>query len=413
MSLNYGSDAETQFGEILSILSKRGDLIDHVGRGDDANFDRRLLVVTNGFDVTDTVESAVHANIVNRLDDVDLPLLQSNIRSARDSMIFGRTVTNPGLAYLWLKALGLQGKLAPTTGVEYIFDESFTDGTVAILQRKGIIGEVRNDMELTVNSQRITANGVTFGAFTPKQNNVGLLTLTTMTGESHVPSSTFNLICNNNSATRPEFDVSIALSRIQKLWSGEDIFEGRRVLTAEKAWEDGFTGLSLEFTRTGLASPTVIDADALFSSESVATPHDGDSDIGVFHIRVTRQSGEPRWLIECFADSSLTTKTGRVTTNSGSGNITLVLTCNNGSALTFDFQRTTADAAMAAPGNISTPNSFDIDNPREGDHWTRTVTNDEVGNFATLMMKLGIRMSLPVTGTNLWLDSLALPYQIT
>lgn len=413
MSLNYGSDAETQFGEILSILSKRGDLIDHVGRGDDANHDRRLLVVTNGLDVTDTVESAIHANIVNRLDEVDLPLLQSNIRSARDEMIFGRTVKTPGLAYLWLKALGLQGRAAPTVSTEYIYDDLLTDGTVAILHRRGIIGVVREDMELAANDQRITANGVTFGSFTPKQNNVGLLTLTTMTGESYVPSSTFNLVCANNSATRPEFNVSIALSRTQKLWTGEDVFEGRRVLTAEKAWEDGHTGLTLEFTRTGLASPTVIDADALFSAESVATPHDGDSDLGIFHIKVTRQSGEPRWLIECFSDSSETTKTGRVTTASGAGNVALVLTCNNGSALSFSFQRTTADTAMASVGNTSTPNSFDIDNPREGDHWTRTVTNDEVGNFATLMMKLGIRMSLPITGTNLWLDSLALPYTIS
>jgi len=413
MSLAYGSDAETQFGEVMSILSKRGIVLDHMVRGDAAAHDRRLLVVANGLDTADVDEAAVYANIVNHLDDVSTAALRNIIEAERDAFLFGTTKQRPGLAYMWMKDLGIAGNKIPTAIADYAYDESLTDGTVAILHRLGIIGAVRGDMELAANDQYITANGVTFGTFTAESGNQGTLAVTTMTGESHVPSCTMRLRCTNNSATRPEFEVWMSMTEAQRLWTGEDVIRGRRPLVAEKDWEDGWTGLSLKFTRSGLAAPTVTDTDALFSSESVATPHDGDSNLGKFYLRVTRQANAPIWLIECFSDAAYTTKTGRVTTAAGAGNVSLTLTCNNGSVLSFDFQRTTAASAMASTGDTSVGNIIDIVNPRQDDEWYRTCTNDAAGNFATLMMKLGIRMSLPVSGTNLWTDSLAAPYTLS
>ena len=58
---------------------------------------------------------------------------------------------------------------------------------------------------------------------------------------------------------------------------------------------------------------------------------------------------------------------------------------------------------MPATGDTADA-QWDIETPRLGDKWTRSLTNDYAGVFATKILKLW-RASLPIAGANLWTDA--------
>lgn len=401
MAINY-TTLQVQFAALLVIARKQAMRKEHALLSDNANYDRRLLVQASGFSTSDNQENVVLGNVMDWLNDSELPAMRDRIADLRSACIEDR---EQGLAKIIMEDLGLsESDLGTSEFIDYVYDSSLTDGTIAIKERRGILGALRRDMELAAIGQYVTANAVGFGAFTALAANVGTLAVTSMTGESHCPAGTLYFECVDDTVDAPKLAVN--LIQTVEAWDGRTFLAGDNRLTCEKSWQDGPTGITCVLTRSGLASPTeVADASNLFATVSFGTPKERDSNKGIFYIRVTRQN-EPDWLIEFFADAAFTRKVGHFTSDGVAGTETFTAQAlNGGTTVTFTFSRANAAAAMAAVGNTATA-TYNILTPRLGDKWYRATTNNDAGNFSTCIRELWPG-SLPIAGANLWTDALA------
>lgn len=397
MSLNY-TKIQTQFGAVLRNLRKIEALIDHAIKADNANYNSRLLTQTNGFDLNIDVEKRAHGKQVAHYDgplQSALRTLWQNYRAqiANDEDFFG--VIDAGL--------GLSEDDLGAGAIDYVYDT--TAGNISIVNRLGFLGALYNDM--IAQAQRVAANGVTAGSFTAKSGNRGLLTVSAMSYLSHTLSGTLVFEVIDESVDQPIIKVS--LETLEKTYDNLLVIEADNGLNVDKTFEDGPTGLSATLVRTGLASPTESgDGGAIFSSTIISTPKEDDMNGGVLQVRVTRQATGDTWLLEFFNSSARTasTKVGSATTNTAVGTASIDTTLKNGTRFQSTFDRAAAAVVMPSAGNNDDDISFDIETPRIGDRWTRDVTNDYVGSFATKIAKAW-RMSLPVSSGSQWTDSLA------
>jgi len=398
VAVNYTS-LQVQFGALLRIARKIEARMIHARQADNANYDRRLLVAANGFATTDTDEAKALAHYTSWLDDTEVAILRDRFVSFRSAI----EDKDSGLGMILKNDLLASAEDIAAPWIRYKYDNTLTDGTIAILRREGIFGALRRDMELAAISQYVVTNVVTFGALTALSGNLGLLTATSASAESHCPSGTLVIECVSETVHRCEMKLQIELGTAM-LPDGTSLIFGDNVLRAEKSWQDGPTGITCVLTRSGLASPTtVVDEGGCFSAETFATPHGSDCDLGNYYVRTTRQAAAPIWLIEFFADSARTRKVGRHTEAAGAGNVAISVTLSNGTVFTANFERTAAGVEMPATGDTADA-QWDIETPRLGDKWTRSLTNDYAGVFATKILKLW-RASLPIAGANLWTDA--------
>ncbi len=397
MSLTY-LKISTQFGAVLRNLRKIEALIDHAVKADNANYNRRLLTQTNGFDQTIDAEARAYGKQLTHFDgplQSALRTLWENYRAEIESVddFFGVIDAGLGLSDIDLKA----------GAIEYVYDT--TNGVISIVERRGFLGALYNDM--IAQSQKVAANGVTAGSFTAKSGNRGLLTVSAMTYLSHTLSGTLVFEVIDESVDQPVIKVS--LETLEKTYDNLLVIDADNGLNVDKAYEDGPTGLTAALVRTGLATPTESgDGGAIFSSTVIANPKEADMNGGVLQVRVTRQSSGDTWLIEFFNSSArlASNKVGSATTNTAVGTASLDVTLRNNTRFTATFDRAAAAVVMPAAGNTDDDISFDIETPRLGDRWTREITNDYVGSFSTKIAKAW-RMSLPVTSGSQWTDSLA------
>ncbi len=397
MALNY-TKIQTQFGAVLRNLRKIEALIDHVIRATDASHNRRLLTQANGFDTTVDVEARAHGKQLAHFDGPlvsSLRTLWTGYRSEieHEDDFFG--VIDAGL--------GLSAEDLNAAAIKYVYDT--TNDVISIVNRLGYLGALYNDM--IAQAQRITPNVVSAGAFTAKSGNRGLLTVSSMTYLGHMLTGTLVFECVDETVDQPKLQVT--LETAEKTYDDLLVIEADNDLNIDKTYEDGPTGLSASLVRTGLTAPTETgDNGNIFSATTISTPKEGDMSGGVLQVRVTRQSSGDTWLIEFFSTSArtLSTKVGSATTNTTVGTAALDVPLRNGTRFQSTFDRAAAAALLTVAGNQDDDISFDIKTPRKGDRWTREVTNDYAGKFATKIAKAW-RASLPTSSGSLWTDSLA------
>lgn len=255
-------------------------------------------------------------------------------------------------------------------------------GQIVITRRRGYWGSLYNQM--VDDSETIRKNVLSFGAFTPGPANVGLLAVAgspTFAGMDHTLSGVIRWTCTSQNVDKPQLSCQLELTK--PLPDGTTVIVADNPVTPGFSFEDGQTGLSFEIdldamTKSGDAGGPI------FSSETFTLPSANDTNLGIFYIKVTRQASGPTWLIEWFNNSDTSNPLNlvqRKTINGAAGTVTGQVMLRN-SVFSFSFNKTNAAADMPAATNTRTV-TYDIHTPREGDFWTKTVTNDETGNFAT------------------------------
>lgn len=368
---------------------------------DVSHFRRVLYAAGTGFLQDDTEEAAVYADLCAHFDDLASAL--SEKWSAYRTRIEG--------TFFDLLKRDLPASAEKDAGGAIDYDYENIDGAITISARNGVLGALRKDM--ITQTQYVTANVIAFtgGVLVADSGNRGSVpTVNSMVGLSHTLAGTMVYTVNSESVTAPELNVSIELP--YPLPDGTEIIKGDNVLTLEKSWEDGPTGITQQLTRPGLAAPTEAgDAGNIFSATSFTTPKTGDMAGGILYVRITRQALDT-WLIEYFNDSSLSTRVGSDTTSTLVGNFVIAAkVLKNGTHFNTTVDRAAANVALPAVGNSQTT-TFDIKTPRIGDRWTIPVTNNGAGVIASKVAQLW-RWSPPVAGAVLWADANAVSLVIT
>lgn len=390
------ADNQVILGAYLKNMRKIEALIEHAIRSDNANYNSRLLVAASGYDQSVTVEKRAYGSQTTFFGGPMYDALAQLFRDFRSKM----ESTADYFGYL-ADAMGLAKADKDAGAIKYVYEE--VAGVIAIVDHLGYLGALRRDM--LAQAFYVVANGVTFGSFTADPGNRGTLSVSAMTGLSHMLTGTLIFECEDETVDQPKLKVSLELAK--PLPDKTTLIEADNLLNVDKAYEDGPTGLSCTIARSGLAAPTKTgDGSTLFSgTTTIATPSEGDMAGGVLQCRVTRQAVAPIWLLEFFSDSSRTIKVGRATTDGTSGTAAIDVTLKSGTRFQHStFDRAAAHAALAAAGDNDDDISFDIKTPRKGDRWTRVATNDEVGVFATKLAKLR-RVSLPTSGSSQYTES--------
>lgn len=395
MAVNYAT-LQIQVASLLQLLRKREAAIIHARDASSSDFDRRRLTQTNGFSTSDDDQAKVLTALTNYFDARDVQAKIASYVTLRAAI----EDSTSGLGLILKEDLNAPASDVASAWIDYAYDTSLTTGQIAILERTGLFGLLRRQMEL--DAQFVEPHDVEFDPLVAYEDNVGELVEFDESAESHTPSGVVVLECTDDTVDNPRFRVSIDLDR--PLPDGREILNGDNDLQAEQYWEDGETGMTMLYRRPGLALPTeTLDEGGIFSAVSIATPSERDGNKGLFYERTTRQSTGPTWLIEFFADAAFTRRRGRATSNTAVGTETFTTTLNGGTALTYTFDRAAAAVENPAANDTSSA-TWDIVTPRIGDRWTRVVVNLDLGQYGR-EARQAWRGSFPTTGATKWTDA--------
>lgn len=254
-------------------------------------------------------------------------------------------------------------------------------GQISILKRRGFLGTLRTQMIADVQS--IQKNTVTFGTFTAVAGNLGTLAVAgspTFAGEDHTLAGTITWTCTDDTVDAPKLSCVVELTR--PLPDGSTSLTAENSVTVGKSFQDGQTGLLFQLD-LGAVVKTGDAGSPVFSLESMTKPSEGDTNKGLFYLKVTRQAVAPIWLIEWYNNSDTANPQNLVQRTTADGTVgTIAKTIFRTSVLNFTFSMANANTDMPSTGNTRTV-TYDLKTPRLGDKWTRTITNAEAGNFAS------------------------------
>lgn len=279
---------------------------------------------------------------------------------------------------------------------EYDDDLRGLTGQTTVTRRGGVLGNLERFM--VAASETIRTNGVVLGAVTAQlSGNRGVLTETTVGGgRSHALSGTLVMHCINEAIGRTEFSIENRLAN--KLPTGEETIEGDNTVLVTGIspsgvdYEDGPLGVTLQlryaaFVETG-------DGGNIISGFAWTNPSDEDSDHGIIYMRIKRVTVADTvngiFTVELFRGANMALAEnfiGSKPIKSVSGT-EVVSIPGSVSDFTFTFDRAAANTALPSVGNEDNDIEFDQQVPREGDVWTKTVTNDETGIFSTKIAKV-------------------------
>lgn len=365
-----------QLGALLQIIRKRGALLEHALRANDADFDRRLLTRANGFDLTNTNEARAHGALVAELDGNQGPgvrALHEAWRVAVEDLEswFGVVATDLGLSEV--------DRAAGAITYEY----AITDGKVTILKRNGVLGALRRDMEL--QGESVLENTITPGALTPDSGNLGLLAFdATPTFESHAIPGIYVLEVESEDVTSPTFTLVNQFTNL--LPNGDSVRNSDNPHTVERDFQDGpLAILLLKLVRTKLTSPDKLgDGGSMFTGVvTVTTPKTGDMAGGILQVRVTR-TGTTSLLVEYFSDAARTNRVGSTVFTDVVGTAPISETLSNGTGFAETlFDKAAAAVELPVVGNIDDDITFNIRTPKLNDKFRFTVANDNAGNFSS------------------------------
>jgi hypothetical protein len=289
--------------------------------------------------------------------------------------------------------------------IAYEYDPVLSStGQIAILKRRGYLGTLRSQMIADV--QTIQQNVPSFGAFTAVAGNLGTLAVAgspTFAGEDHTLAGTATWTCTDETVDAPKLTLTVELTK--PLPDGTTTINADNLVTVGKSYQDGQTGLTFQLdlgsiVKSGDAGSPV------FSVESMTKPSEGDTNKGLFYLKVTRQAVAPIWLIEWYNNSDTANPQNLVQRTTADGTVgTIVKSIFRTSVLGFTFSMANANTDMPSAGNTRTV-TYDLKTPRVGDKWTRTTINAEAGNFASKIARR-YRASLNSGGAPTISDALA------
>lgn len=361
----------TQIASLLRIADKAFNIWGHWFFDDDADFNNRLI--EDEFDKSINEEALAHR--------AALTLLEAQAADTGALFVGTRDVFDEALTII-LDA-DLATAAVETEMVDYVH-EVLANGQVNLLKRTGKLGALHNDM--VDNSENVVENTVIFGALTPEDDNRGTMVFdVSPNGSDHSLTGkvTLEILSDVIGLTTASILYEFDRQRVDRT----ELEAGDFQPVIGQSFVNGFTGL--DFT---LGQGTIIETDptGFITVPAVATPSSGDPDAGGnYFLKITRRSVGPIWLLELFnlADRDPGDKVGSDTSDTTVGTDAISIVCNNGSVVTFTFNRVTAAANIV----VGTPDEsviIDIDNPREGDKFTFTVSNDEVGEYATKLANI-------------------------
>lgn len=397
MALNHTTH-QVQLGAIFKVARKIKNFLDDCRNASDASDDRRLLSVANGFLQSDSDQAKIYGRHVGHFDGAKTGALRGLWTGYRALI-----ENSEDYGGLLRKAIGMSAEEIAGGSIAYDYDITSVPGQVSIIGRRGLWGALYRAFD--EDDYKVVANVITFGTFTAgAQNRGATLTVTSMSGLSHALPGTLRLICIDESVTAPKFSLVNVLDPV--LPDGTLQVAADHPIQCEKTYQDGQTGIYCVLTRPGLAAPVKAgDAGAIFSgTTTISTPKTADMNGGVLYARVLRQT-DPDWLIEFYSSSARTRKVGSTTIDGTSGTVAIDYELQNGTRFQHSaFDKAAAATLLTAVGDEDADITFDIQTPRLGDTFFRTVANDAAGNFSWMLALLR-RASLPVAGTNLYTDS--------
>lgn len=409
MAINY-TTLQVQLGAVLKIARKKAAFIEHVFKSDNASYNSRLLKAANGYSDSLTVEKDAYGEQIAFFKSMETDMrtkfdqYRAQVESAKD--LFG--VIANGLA--------LSANQIEPGAITYEYDGALTDGTILLVNRNGVLGNLHKDM--LTQGQWAAANTMTPGAFTAVNGNRGLINVTTMGYLSQMPTGTLVFECVQATVDSCRIAVFHECPIESPRPDGTRVKFAQNVITAEKQFEDYRLGLigPVVLTRPGLVAPTKTGdaAGPLFTAAGTfTTPNENDMNGGVLQVRVTRQatSGQ-EWLIEFFSDSSRTVKVGAVVTGTLVGTFAVDIVLRNRTRFQQTFDRAAAAVDLAAAGDDRDTISFDIETPQVGDKWTRAITNGRNNNFVNGLGDLW-DWTPPTAGANQWTEANAAPVAMT
>jgi len=291
-----------------------------------------------------------------------------------------------------------EGTISQERAIVYEYDDALRGltGQTTVTRRGGVLGNLERFM--VAASESIRTNGVVLGALTAQPSgNRGVLTEQTVGGgRSHALNGILVLHCTNEEIGRTVFSIENRLTN--KLPTGEETIEGDNtvLVTGEAAagvdYEDGPLGVTLQL-RYG---PFVESGDGgnIISGFAWTNPSGNDSDHGIIYMRIKRVTVSDTvngiFTVELFRGANLSLAEnfiGSKPIKSISGS-EVVNIPGPVSDFTFTFDRAAAHSALGSVGNEDNDIKFDQKVPREGDVWTKTITNDEAGVMSTKIAKV-------------------------
>lgn len=367
-----------QLGAEFKNMRKIEALLEQFRDDDNSNYSSRLIRAA--YDATVNLE----ANAIT----LDTALYEGTIFP---SLAAVHSAERGGFETAWFPVvdafLALDNDEKAKGAISYDYDPTLAaSGQIAILKRRGRFGRLYDQM--VADSQTIKKNAVSFGSFVAGPNNKGTLVVAgspTFAGKDHTLSGTINFKCTDDTVDSPRINAQLVLTK--PLPDGTTTINADRLATVGKSFEDGPTGLTFELDLSAIVK-TGDAGSPIFANPVFTKPSEGDTNKGQLFIKVTRQAVAPIWLIEWFKDSDTSDPTNLVqrSTADGTSGTDTAKQMTRTSTFTFDFNKTNAHADMPAAGNTRTV-TFDIKTPRVGDVWTKTVTNDEAGNFASKLAR--------------------------
>jgi hypothetical protein len=382
----------TQLGAELINLRKIHALREHVRLADNAEYNRRLLVRSDGYANDDNEEARALAHTINYFDDNLRQVLESEYRNLRDIM------QDPEDGFFSVLAAEILASKEDIESAPIVYEHEDVNGAILIKERRGLWGAFVRWLEL--NGDYASANAVTPGTLTPGPGNVGELEDTALVFKGHCPTGVFTFKCTSEDISAPKFSVSLKIDTGSVLADGTSRRDAASELQAERAFSDGVTGCDgVILTRPGLAAPTEFnDGDALVDNMVFSNPGSGDFDEGGSIYMFIERLADDNWMIAFYNNSGRSTGAAGsflATGTSGTASISGVLF--GGTSVSFDFDKSAADGALGSVGDTDDDIYFDIETPREGESWTLAVTNDYAGSFATKLLHVA-PVSLPTSG---------------
>jgi hypothetical protein len=279
--------------------------------------------------------------------------------------------------------------------VNHLYDGVLAaDGTIFISDYRGVMGALRKAM--IDDAENIVENTITFpGGLTDFGNPTGALTLTTSTGEYYVLTGQLKIVCTSDVTEAVTFTVLHELD--DRLIDGRLAVSGDNPLRLARSWQDGATGVTL---RVDLDAPVITgDTSSVFSALTIINPTDATTDKGKIFPKVTRLTGDT-WLVELYADASLTSITGSDASASGTVGTTALIISTSSGLVNVTIDKAALDGALllgeAYGVDVAAGVQFDIVQPRIGDTYLLDTSNDEAGEFATKQAKVPtLRLALP------------------
>jgi hypothetical protein len=398
----------TQLGAELINLRKIHALREHVRLADNANYNRRLLVRSNGYSTSDNEEARALANTINYFDDNLRQTLEAEYRNLRDLM------QDPEDGFFSVLAAEILASKEDVEAAPIVYEHEDVNGAILIKERRGLWGAFVRWAEL--NGHYAVANVVTPGTLTAGPGNVGELEGTTETFKGHTPSGVFTFKCTREDVGAPKFSVSLKIDTGSVLADGTARRDAASELQAERAFSDGVTGCDgVVLTRPGLADPSEFnDDDDLIANMAFTNPGSGDFDEGGSIYMFIERLADDNWMIAFYNNSGRATgAAGSFLATGTSGSVTISGVLFGGTSVSFDFDKAAADAALTGVGDTDDDIYFDIKTPREGESWTLAVTNDYAGKFSTKLLHVA-PVSLPTSGGGTqFTDSLADSVSVT